>query len=194
MSTRYCFSIVFKSFYRHEPNPVPEGQYPTEYFCFLIQFFFFTPSQCSPLAWSIPAPKFTNLAMPTFAFVLTRKLKDMPFDATTVWACACGGIWRQLLRSAAHITYSFGMTQPMPSVNSRTIYLCARKYARKGHSRSPSGSPYYIFWFYESSPQRKFVHTAKHTSRIRQTTKCASTTGPKKYFYRNGFQKYSQIF
>ncbi len=32
----------------------------------------------------------------------------------------------------------------MPSVNSRTINQCARKYARKRHSRSPTGSSCYI--------------------------------------------------
>ncbi len=49
------------------------------------------------------------------------------------------------LSSSTHTTaYRFGRTQPTPSVNSRTIYQFARKYARKGHSRSPTGSSYYI--------------------------------------------------
>ncbi len=49
---------------------------------------------------------------------------------------ACGGISRQpykviALRPATRTTTCrFGRTRPMPAVNSRTIYQCARNYAR----------------------------------------------------------------
>ncbi len=121
---------------------------------------FFTPSHRSPLARSIPAQRFTILTMPAFTLVLScsialfwwpRKLNDMQFGKHV--SCSGMSLWRHItppfkamaLRSSTYTTACrFGRTQPMPSVNSRTIYQCARKYARKGHSRSPTGSSCYI--------------------------------------------------
>ncbi len=153
---------------------MPEVQFPSTYFhclllpiimlmtlklrrvsCFLIQPFF-TPSNPSPLARSIPAHKFTNFAMSTYTLILTcnttlfwwpRKLKDVPFGVYA--SCSDMGLWRHstptfktmALRSSTPTkACNFGWAQPMPLVNSRTTYQCAPKYARKGHSRSPTGS------------------------------------------------------
>ncbi len=98
--------------------------------------------------------------MPAFTFVLTcnitlfwwpRKLNVVQFGMHV--SCSGLSLWRHItppfkamaLRSSTHTTaYRFGRTRPMPSVNSRTIYQCARNYARKGHSRSPTGSSCYI--------------------------------------------------
>ncbi len=119
---------------------------------FLIQPSFFTPSHRSTLTRSIPAHKFTNLAMPKSTLALTcniaffwwsRKLNNVRFG---VHASCSGGISRQLLRSSTRmIACRFGRTQPMPSVNCRTIYNSSRKYAHNGHSRSLTGSSCYIF-------------------------------------------------
>ncbi len=121
-----------------------------------MQLSFFTPSHRSPLARPIPAQKFTTLAMPAFTLVLTcnialfwwpRKLNDVQFGMHV--SCSGMSLWPHItppfkamaLRASTHTTaYRFGRTQPMPSVYSWTIYQCARKYARKGHSRSPTGS------------------------------------------------------
>ncbi len=129
--------------------------------CFLLHFSFFTPSHRSPLARSIPAPKFSNLAMPAFTHVLTcntalfwwpRKLNGVQF--TEKGSCSDMGLWRHItptfkamaLRSSTPtIACRFGWTQLMSLVNSRKIYHCARKCTHNGHSRSPTGSSCYIF-------------------------------------------------
>ncbi len=109
--------------------------------CFLIHPSFFTPLHRSPYARSILASKCTNFAMPALTLVLTcntalfwwpRKLKDVPFGAHA--SCSDIGLWRHItptfktmaLRSSTPTkACSFGWTQLMPLVNSRTIYQCA---------------------------------------------------------------------
>ncbi len=128
---------------------------------FLIQPSFFTPSHRSTLARSIHAPKFTNLAMPTSTLVLTcnialfwwpRKLNSVQFSLHASYSGM--GLWRHItptvkampLRSSTRtIACRFGRTQPMLSVNSRTIYNSSRKYAHNGHSRSLTGTSCYKF-------------------------------------------------
>ncbi len=107
-----------------------------------------------------PAPKLTNLAMPTFTLVLTcnialfwwpRKLNNVQFGVHA--SCSGMGLWRHITPTAKAVALRSSTrtiacrTQPMPSVNSRTIYKCARKYAHSGHSRSLTGSSCYIFLF-----------------------------------------------
>ncbi len=129
--------------------------------CFLIHPSFLTPSNRSPLVRPIPAPKFSNLAMPAFTHVLTcntallrwhRKLNNVQFAVDA--SCSGMGLWRHItptlkamaLRSSMPtIPCRFGWTQLTSLVNSRKIYHCARKCAHKGHSRSPTGSSCYIF-------------------------------------------------
>ncbi len=121
-------------------------------FCFLKQPSFFTHLHRSPLAWSIPASTFTNLAMPAFMRVLTcnvtcfwwlLKLEDEQFGLHA--SCLGMGQWRHFtstfkamaLRSSTRTTAcGFGWTWPMPSVNSRTTYKCAwclRAKGTRGH-------------------------------------------------------------
>ncbi len=119
--------------------------------CFLTHPSFFTPSHRSPLARSIPAPKFTKLAMSAFTHVLTcnttlqwwpRKLNGVQFAENG--SCSGMGLWRHITPTRT-IACRFGWTQLMPLVNSRTIYHCARKCAHNGHSRLPTGSSCYSF-------------------------------------------------
>ncbi len=52
----------------------------------------------------------------------------------------------------------------------------------------------FYFWliqFYENSYLRKFVHVAQRVWKTRLTTKCVSTTNPKKYS--NNISKYSKL-
>ncbi len=105
--TRRSVSLYMVSLFALNFKSLPKIMLATEnircIFCFLIKSTFVTPSKRSPLARSIPAPKFTNIAMPTFALFLTcntalfwwpRRFKDV----SVVRACAGGGISRHVLR------------------------------------------------------------------------------------------------
>ncbi len=118
---------------------------------------FFTPSHRSSLARSIPAPKFSNLAiyarlnLQYALYWWPRKLNDVQFAENG--SCSEMGLWwhitpilRPSFRSSTPTqACRFGWTKLMPLVNSRTIYHCARKCAHTEHSRSPTGSSCYIF-------------------------------------------------